>query len=182
MVKKTQLFFWKYFSIRKKCYFSMGFFLKSISWFRRIVLKRFPIDSDSLKVSKLVLDFLGLFLLWPLVRHIFDFLKFRSYNLKVNSKIFKWPKIWSKKIVFKKKVFFSTAGGMNYLSLIFERNRRRSDFSECKQSTNANCSKMSTECCNPGGSNQVPRISANPRTESVLYRGSMKLGSYTVPR
>ena len=129
-------------------------FLKSISWFRRIVLKQFPIDSGSLKVSKLVLEMLGYFCSWSLMRNIFDFLKFRSYNLKVNAKIFKWPKIFSKKIVFK-KTFFSTAGGINYLPLIFEGNRRRSDFSECKQSTNANCSKMSTECCNPGGSNHI---------------------------
>ena len=40
-----------FFSMMKK-YFSMGFFLKSISWSRRIVLKRFRSDSDSLKVRK----------------------------------------------------------------------------------------------------------------------------------
>ena len=40
-----------FFSMMKK-YFSMGFFFKFISWSRRIVLKRFQSDSDSLKQRK----------------------------------------------------------------------------------------------------------------------------------
>ena len=50
--KKSQLFFWKYFSTRKKLKFSMGFFFNSISWSRRIVLKRLHDNSGSIKRRK----------------------------------------------------------------------------------------------------------------------------------
>ena len=53
--KKVQLFFWNYFSTGKNYVFSMGFFFKFISWFRRIVWKRFQNDSSSLKVGELAL-------------------------------------------------------------------------------------------------------------------------------
>ena len=57
--RKKYFFRWdffakSFFSMMKK-YFSMGFFFKFISWFRRIVWKRFLSDSYSLKVRKLVL-------------------------------------------------------------------------------------------------------------------------------
>ena len=43
-----EIFFWNYFSTRKKYFFSIGFFLKSISWSRRVISKRFQHDCDSL--------------------------------------------------------------------------------------------------------------------------------------
>ena len=43
-------FFSKYFFSKMKKYFLMGFFLKSISWSRRIILKRYQSVSDVLKV------------------------------------------------------------------------------------------------------------------------------------
>ena len=61
--KKNQIFFSiiffsKYFFSMMKKYFSMGFFFKFISWSRRIVLKRFQSDSDSLKeASPRILSF-----------------------------------------------------------------------------------------------------------------------------
>jgi len=48
-----QTFFWKKLSTRKKYFFSMGFFLKSISWLRRIVFKRFRSISEKIEVHNL---------------------------------------------------------------------------------------------------------------------------------
>ena len=47
--KCSDFFFqhWKYFSTRKKCFFSMGFFLKFIYSFRRIDWERFQSASDN---------------------------------------------------------------------------------------------------------------------------------------
>ena len=65
-------------------------------------------------------------------------------------------KISARKNTFsKKRIFLVAAGGLFYLDLNFECNRRRSDLSQRNIGTSRNWSKMSPECSNLNGSNHM---------------------------
>ena len=70
-------------------------------------------------------------------------------------------KISARKNTFSKKIkFLVAAGGLFYLDLNFECNRRRSDLSQRNIGTSRNWSKMSPECSNLNGSNHVGGVNA----------------------